>query len=588
MKSDPTKLARVSIACILMVVGVLIAVFHDVIYWVFESTLPIMERVAIRNTFNRYFAIPLGIGVAIFLIGVFKLLFSGPAWGALSRRLLSFLPSSKLLGSLFLFLLPWVNVQCHYRQHDDRRQYNSVPANDLVVYQTGLQAGYGGYTTMPILLQRGANAFSKPPQPALLVDTAGLVLLAGVAGGLLLRRRLARFAVLPVCALVAFLLLFLQSQRELPISVAVAEANRETLRDPQFAVQHSQVRGPPQLVLERTWWFYAALALPLAAVLAAGGDWLVQRKKAAIQFQETLVLLGLAALGSLALPIAMHAFSSQPSSSQSDANTQEPGTAAQEAAGGTTQTLPREIAVDLGKGVKLEMVLIPAGEFLMGSPDSDEAALAYEKPQHRVRITKPFYLGKYLVTQEQWEAVMGDNPNNMNKGAKFPMMYVNWDDCRQFAEKLNAKSAAGGGKFQLPTQAQWEYACRAGSTTQYYFGDDASRLGEYAWNQGGGHNTVGQKKPNAWGLYDMYGFVWQWCQDWYDGGYYAESPTDDPPGPAAGSAHVFRGGCCEYNYTWDCRSASYFAHADRPGDFRYTRLMQLCVGLRVCLVPAEK
>jgi formylglycine-generating enzyme required for sulfatase activity len=122
---------------------------------------------------------------------------------------------------------------------------------------------------------------------------------------------------------------------------------------------------------------------------------------------------------------------------------------------------PKELTVDLGKGVKLEMVLIPAGEFMMGSPDSDKDALQdREKPQHRVRITKPFYLGKYLVTQEQWEAVMRSNPSHF-KGPKNPVETVSWDDCQKFLGKLNAK--VGGGEFQLPTEAQWEYACRGGA-----------------------------------------------------------------------------------------------------------------------------
>ena len=137
--------------------------------------------------------------------------------------------------------------------------------------------------------------------------------------------------------------------------------------------------------------------------------------------------------------------------------------------------------MDLGGGVKLEMVLIPAGEFMMGSPDSDKDACGGEKPQHRVRITKPFYLGKYLVTQEQWEAVMGNNPSHF-KGPKNPVEKVSWEDCQQFLGKLNAKSRPGGGKFQLPTEAQWEYACRAGSTTLYCFGRqllDAERERNY-------------------------------------------------------------------------------------------------------------
>ena len=199
----------------------------------------------------------------------------------------------------------------------------------------------------------------------------------------------------------------------------------------------------------------------------------------------------------------------------------------------TTQwakSLPNELTVDLGKGVNLEMVMIPAGEFPMGSPELDKDAAGNEKPQHWVRITKPFYFGKFLVTQEQWEAVMGNNPSHF-KGLRNPVENVSWDDCQKFLDKLNGK--VGGGKFQLPSESQWEYACRAGSKTWYCFGDDRSGLGEYAWygeNSDGKTHPVGEKKPNAWGLYDVHGNVYEWCQDWYDGGYYAKSPMDDPTG----------------------------------------------------------
>jgi formylglycine-generating enzyme required for sulfatase activity len=240
----------------------------------------------------------------------------------------------------------------------------------------------------------------------------------------------------------------------------------------------------------------------------------------------------------------------------------------------------KEIAIDLGAGVKLKMVLIPPGEFLMGSSDSDKDANVSEKPQHRVQITKPFYLGKYLVTQEQWQTVMGNNPSSY-KSPKNPVEHVSWDDCQQFLDKLNAKSGPGGSKFQLPSEVQWEYACRAGSTTRYCFGDDESGLDKYAWygeNAGKRTHPVGEKKPNAWGLYDMHGNVLEWCADWYDREYYAASPADDPTGPTSGSRRVIRGGSWSFLARF-CRSAY------RVGSPPETRSNN--VGLRVSRVPVE-
>jgi len=241
----------------------------------------------------------------------------------------------------------------------------------------------------------------------------------------------------------------------------------------------------------------------------------------------------------------------------------------------------KEVMFDLVPDVKLEMTFIPVGEFLMGSSDSNKNVPPSEKPQHRVRITKPFYVGKYLVTQEQWKAVMSDNPSYF-PGSKNPVEHVNWHDCQQFLGKLNEKFGVGRGKFQLPTEAQWEYACRAGSTWQFSFGDDESRLDEYAWyreNSGGKPHPVGEKKPNAWGLYDMYGNVWEWCADWYDEGYYAKSPTDDPEGPSMGTARVNRGGGWR-DSAGGCRSA---IRSNVPPETRNSGL-----GFRVCLVLAEK
>ena len=190
------------------------------------------------------------------------------------------------------------------------------------------------------------------------------------------------------------------------------------------------------------------------------------------------------------------------------------------------------------------------------------------------------------MTQEQWEAVMGSNPSKF-KSPKNPVEQVSWEDCQKFLDKLNAMSGTGGGKFQLPTEAQWEYACRAGSTTKYCFGDDEKELGEYAWymmNSDGKAHPVGEKKPNGWGLYDMHGNVWEWCQDWYWSKYYKVSPVDDPPGLATPSFatsidRVYRGGSW-YDPAEYCRSA--FRHYFIPG-YRCS-----FVGLRVSRVRADK
>jgi formylglycine-generating enzyme required for sulfatase activity len=220
---------------------------------------------------------------------------------------------------------------------------------------------------------------------------------------------------------------------------------------------------------------------------------------------------------------------------------------------------PKELTVDLGGGVKMEFVLIPAGSFLMG----DEKGLDWEKPVHKVTITKPFYLGKYEVTQEQWQAVMGNNPSYF-KGPKNPVEMVSWYGCHAFRAKLNEKFSSGGVKFGLPTEAQWEYACRAGTTTRYSFGDDPAKLDDYAWWSENAKDTthpVGQKKPNAWGLCDMHGNVWERCVDWFGEDYYAKSPAEDPVGPDSGASRVLRGGSwydggpdgfrCAYRYDYD-------------------------------------
>jgi formylglycine-generating enzyme required for sulfatase activity len=183
----------------------------------------------------------------------------------------------------------------------------------------------------------------------------------------------------------------------------------------------------------------------------------------------------------------------------------------------------------------IELVRIPGGEFMMGSDRPDE------KPAHKVAISKPFYLGKHEVTQAQWQEVMGTNPSHFKGDPNRPVERVSWKMVQEFISKLNARE--GHNLYRLPTEAEWEYAARAGSTTKYYFGDDDALLEQYAWynkNDKGTTHPVGQLKPNAWGLYDMMGNVWEWVQDWR--GPYAAGQQGDPQGPATGNARGYRGG----------------------------------------------
>ncbi|MBF0240474.1 MAG: formylglycine-generating enzyme family protein [SAR324 cluster bacterium] len=233
---------------------------------------------------------------------------------------------------------------------------------------------------------------------------------------------------------------------------------------------------------------------------------------------------------------------------------------------------------EITNSIGMEFVLIPAGSFEMGTaqpkcPEDDpftskneqEECLSKvqknETPRHKVTITSPFYLGKYEVTQEQWVAVMGSNPSKF-KSRSNPVEQVSWNDIQQFIEKLNKKE--GKNEYRLPTEAEWEYAARAGTSTQYSFGDSESALGQYAWYYGNSGDTthpVGQLKPNAWGLYDIHGNVREWVQDWYGKNYYSQSPSTDPTGPSTGSGRVLRGGSWNFP-AWYCRSA--FRHFDSP------------------------
>jgi formylglycine-generating enzyme required for sulfatase activity len=267
------------------------------------------------------------------------------------------------------------------------------------------------------------------------------------------------------------------------------------------------------------------------------------------------------------------------------------------------QDLPKKIAVALGGGVKLEMVLIPAGKFTMGSPAKEEDRSNDEGPQHEVEITRPFYLGIYPVTQGQWKQVMGNNPswfsaNGKGKGevvgldtSDFPVETVSWNDAVAFCKKVSElpEEKRAGRVYRLPTEAEWEYSCRGGAKSYqvFSFGNSLSSTqanfnGNFPYGGAakgpylGRTCKVGSYKPNGFGLFDMHGNIWQWCADWYDAKYYSNSPRQDPRGPAEGSRRVERGGGW-FNFGRGCRSA--FRIWGGPG-YRLNSL-----GVRLALVP---
>ncbi|MEI7683636.1 MAG: formylglycine-generating enzyme family protein [Planctomycetota bacterium] len=239
-----------------------------------------------------------------------------------------------------------------------------------------------------------------------------------------------------------------------------------------------------------------------------------------------------------------------------------------------TKTPPKEFTNSIG----MKFAWIPPGNFVMGSPKEEEYRLNNET-QHKVALTKGFYMGVYTVTQEQWETIMGDNPSvyrgekgfnpagdpfparskkDKDKDKKnLPVENVSWADCQEFNKKLKEKDKK---PYRLPTEAEWEYACRAGTTTPYHFGETITteqanfngKPKNFTGRSPGKSTPVGSFPANAFGLYDMHGNVWQWCQDWY--GPYPRNDAIDPQGPESGKQRVLRG-CHWFFGPGNCRSA---------------------------------
>ena len=231
---------------------------------------------------------------------------------------------------------------------------------------------------------------------------------------------------------------------------------------------------------------------------------------------------------------------------------------------------------EITNSIGIKLVLIPKGTFVMGSPP-DEVGSEDDERRHEVTIIRDYYLGAHEVTQAQYKKVMGKNPSHFQgdqvaerhpqtnrvvkdvDSSNHPVDSVSWEEAVEFCQRLSAlpEEKKAGRVYRLPTEAEWEYGCRAGSKAAYGYGNNPDSLGDCAWydkNSANKTHAIGIKKPNAWGLHDMHGNVWEWCSDWYGDDYYAKSPKDDPKGPLSGSDRVFRGGGW-YTPAVICRSA---------------------------------
>jgi formylglycine-generating enzyme required for sulfatase activity len=334
------------------------------------------------------------------------------------------------------------------------------------------------------------------------------------------------------------------ARTEAGLSASITAKGRLALRrDRPFSSTSSQLRGTLPKRRNIPWLWFCAIALTLMAFM--GGFYVITLKPSPTDLA-----------GKTASPSSRGLGESKPGSFTTQVQSRAPAPPSQEPQPQRPQPQPKR---EWTNSIGIKLVRIEPGEFMMGSPDSDPYRMSDEMPQHRVQISKAFSLGIHEVTQDQYRAVMGDNPSRFKGSDDLPVENVSWLDAVLFCNKLSEQekrtpfyringtevTIAGGNGYRLPTEAEWEYACRAESKTLYPFGDEAGKLGDHAWynsNSGSETHAVGQKQANAWGLYDMLGNVWEWCADWYDAKYYGSSPSADPTGPPEASYRVVRGG----------------------------------------------
>ena len=234
-------------------------------------------------------------------------------------------------------------------------------------------------------------------------------------------------------------------------------------------------------------------------------------------------------------------------------------------------------------GLQNEMAYIEGGAFLIGSPEDESGRSEREGPQHQVTVSS-FYIGRFPVTGAEYEDVMGVNPSFF-KGTDLPVEQVSWFDAIEYCNRRSLKEGLtpaytisgnnviwnrGANGYRLPTEAEWEYACRAGADTPFYSGDSVDAAGWHSGSSGRRTRPVGEKEPNAWGLYDMHGNVLEWCWDWL--GNYADSDETDPQGPPSGTSRVYRGGCWQFGPN-QLRSAYRFGN--------HANMRSFLVGFRV-------